>query len=72
MDVPHANYLESASWTQMYRDIKEESPPGCPELKMEPIDVMVYFHHCFACDLITRRSVTGTIVLLGSIPMQWH
>ena len=72
LDVPHATYLESASWTQTYGDIKEETPPGCPEPKMKPIDITVYFDASFACDLITRRSVTGIIVFMGSTPMRWH
>ena len=70
--LPHATYLESALWTHTYGDIKEEVPPGCLESKMKVIDITVYFDASFACDLITRRPVTGIIVFLGSMPMRWH
>ena len=39
---------------------------------MKPIDITVYFDTSFACDLMTRRSVTGIIVFFGSTPMRWH
>jgi len=70
MKVPHAQYVEASSWSQTYSDVKEELPSDMPEPKMKPIDIMVYFDASFACDLITRRSVTGVIVFLGSTPLR--
>eukprot|EP00979_Chaetoceros_neogracilis_P009185 scaffold2090_cov151-Chaetoceros_neogracile.AAC.2 len=71
MKIPHAKYVEPSSWSQTYGDVKEELPPDAPEPKMKPIDITVYFDASFACDLITRRSVTGVIVFLGSTPLRW-
>jgi len=39
---------------------------------MKPIDITVHFNASSACNLITRRSVTGIIVFLGSTPTRWH
>ena len=71
MDISHAQFVDAAPWKQTYGDVQEELPPDCPEAKMKPIDTTVYFDASFACDLLTRRSVTGIIVFFNSTPMRW-
>ena len=66
LDVPHATYLESASWTQMNRDIQEELPPGYLQPNIKLIDITVYFDASFACDLIIRDQSLESLCFWGA------
>lgn len=71
LDTSHATYVDHGTWKQTYGDhVTEELPLDCPEPKMKPVDITVYYNTSFACDSLTRRSVTEIFVFLNSTPMR--
>ncbi len=56
---------------EFYPDAKEELPPDMPEPIGKPVRITVYVDADHAHDLVTRRSVTGIIVLVNSTPVRW-
>ena len=59
-------------WRKLETNVKEESPPDLPISEMKPVQIFVYFDASFTCNMITRRSVTGIIVLVNSTPLHWY
>jgi len=59
------------SWTEFYPDAKEDIPDDIPTAlgKMGMITVYVDADH--ARDKVTRRSVTGILLLLNNTPLTW-
>ena len=72
LDVRDIEYFEGSNWRQLYGDIKEELPPNLPEPKMRPVELTIYFDASHACNMITRRSVTGIIVFVNGTPIRWY
>jgi hypothetical protein len=64
--------FSGSNWKQTYGDLKEELPPDMPRLKMKPIQLTIYFDASHACDMVTRRSVTGAIVFVNGTPIRWY
>lgn len=53
-------------------NVKEELPPDLQISKMKPVQIIIYFDASFACNMITRRSVTGIIVMINGTPFRWY
>jgi hypothetical protein len=60
------------NWTEFYPDAAEEIPPDMPTPKGLPIHTMCYVDADHAHDLVTRRSVTGILILANNMPMKWY
>jgi len=65
-------WFNGGNWEQTYGDVKEELPLDQPTAKMKPVKITIFFDALFACDMITRRSVTGIIVFVNSTPIRWY
>ena len=58
-------------WMDYYPDAQEEIDKRCPKPKGKPLSTFVYFDSNYAHDEVTRRSVTGTVTLVGNTPVAW-
>ena len=70
--VPHDVSIVGHNWRELYPGACEELPPDMPVPLMKPIDITVYVDADHASDLVTRRSVTGILILLNSTPIRWY
>ena len=59
------------SWNEAYPNIKEEIPLDMPKPKGKPVRITVYVDADHAHDQITRRSITGIIVMINKTPVRW-
>jgi hypothetical protein len=61
----HPDFLED------YPDAKEEVDPGLPTPYGDELETSVFFDADHAHDIMTRRSISGLIVFVGSTPVLW-
>ena len=55
-----------------YPHAKEEVDPKLPiPYGVKPLDIVILIDADYAHDLITRRSLTGMLVYVGSTPVAW-
>jgi hypothetical protein len=55
---------------EFYPDAGEESPKDLPPKKGQRVRVTVYVDADLH-DLVTRRSITGILVMLNNMPIRW-
>ena len=69
----HSQYKteDHANWDEMYPDAEEDIPMDAPKPKGTPIRLTIYVDANHAHDLVTRRSVTGIVVLMNNTPVRW-
>ena len=72
LQIGEVELFDGGNWTQTYGPITETLPPDMPKPKMKPVKIVIYFDASFACDMVTRRSVTGIIVFVNSTPVRWY
>ena len=72
LDVGDVEYFEGSNWKQIYGEIKEDIPKNTPKAKMKPVQITIYFDASHACNMVTRRSVTGILVFANGTPMKWY
>ncbi len=58
-------------WTEIYPDAVEHIPVNRPPKKGDVCTLTCYVDADHARDVITRRSVTGVLVLLNNTPITW-
>jgi hypothetical protein len=56
---------------EVYPDAIEEIPKDLPPEKGPRIRMTVYADADHAHDLVTRRSITGILVMLNNTPIRW-
>jgi hypothetical protein len=56
---------------EFYSDSGEEIPKDLPPEKGSRIKMTVYIDADHAHDLVTRRSITGILVMLNNTPIRW-
>ena len=56
-------------WTEFYPDAKEDLPHNKPKARGELCTLTCYVDADHARDMVTRRSVTGMLVLLNNTPI---
>jgi hypothetical protein len=61
----HSNLME------FYPDASEEIPKDLPPEKRPRVRMTVYVDADHAHDLVTRRSITGILVMLNKTPIRW-
>jgi hypothetical protein len=58
-------------WQEFYPDAEEELPPDLPEARGKSARITCYVDADHAHDVVTRRSVTGIILLVNNTPIKW-
>jgi hypothetical protein len=56
---------------EFYSDASEEIPKDLPPEKGPRVRMTVYVDADHAHDLVTRRSITGNLVMLNNRPIRW-
>jgi hypothetical protein len=71
--LDHSTYTveDHPDWGEFYPNASEEIPPNLPFQKEKPGRITAYVDANFAHDLVTRRSVTGILLLLNNTPIRW-
>jgi hypothetical protein len=59
-------------WSSFYPDAKEEVPVDMPEPRGKPVQIIGFVDASHACDLPTRRSITGILIYINRAPIIWH
>jgi hypothetical protein len=60
-----------SNWMEFYPDASEEIPKDIPPEKGPRVSMTVYVDADHAHDLVTRRSITGILVMLNDTPIRW-
>jgi hypothetical protein len=71
LDNPRFKVEDHENWGEFYPDAEEELPPDMPKPMGKAARITVYVDADHAHDLVTRRSVTGILVLVNSMPVRW-
>jgi hypothetical protein len=69
----HSVYLveDHSNWMEFYPDSGEEIPKDLPPEKGPRVRMTVYVDADHAHDLVTKRSITGILVMLNNTPIRW-
>jgi hypothetical protein len=62
---------DHSNWVEFYPDSGEEIPKDIPAEKGPRVRMTVYVDADHAHDLVTRRSITGILVMLKNTPIIW-
>jgi hypothetical protein len=62
---------DHSKWMEFYPDASEEIPKDLPPEKAPRLRMIVYVDADHAHDLVTRRSITGILVMLNNTPIRW-
>jgi hypothetical protein len=62
---------DHSNWMQFYPDAGEEIPKDLPPEKGPRVRMTVYVDVDHAHDLVTRRFITGILVMLNNTPNRW-
>jgi hypothetical protein len=60
-----------SNWMEFYPDTSEEIPKDLPPEKGPRIRMTVYVDANHTHGLVTRRSITGILVMLNNTPIRW-
>jgi hypothetical protein len=61
---------DHSNWMEFYPDSGEEIPKDLPPEKGQRVRMIVYVDADHAHDLVTRRSITGILVMLNNTPIR--
>jgi hypothetical protein len=62
---------DHSNWMEFYPDASEEIPKDVPPEKVPMVRMTDYVDADHAHDLVTRRSITGILVMLNNTPIRW-
>jgi hypothetical protein len=62
---------DHSNWMEFYPDAIEEIPKDLPPEKGPRVRMTVYVDADHEHDLVTRRSITGILVMLNNTPIRW-
>jgi hypothetical protein len=62
---------DHSNWMEFYSDASEEIPKYFPPEKGPRIRMTVYVAADHAHDIVTRRSITGILIMLTNKPIRW-
>jgi hypothetical protein len=62
---------DHSNWMEFYSDSGEWIPKDLPPEKGPRVMMTVYVDADHAHDLVTRRSITGILVMLNNTPIRW-
>ncbi len=66
-----ANISSGYNWSEFYPNACEDIPPNIPEPRGMKGKITAYVDADHARDKLTRRSVTGIVILLNNTPIAW-
>jgi hypothetical protein len=69
--IPQAEDVQ-VNWEEQYPGAMEEMPPGMPKPKGKGVHITIYVDADHAHDQLTRRSVTGILLLINNTPIKWY
>ena len=58
-------------WKEHYPDAEEEIPMDAPKAKMRELNLTCYVDANHANDKISRKSISGYILIINSAPIMW-
>jgi hypothetical protein len=61
---------DHSNWMEFYPDASEDIPKDLPVEKRPRVKMTVYVDADHAHDLVTRRSITGILVILSNLPIR--
>lgn len=64
--------VEHKDWTDLYPEAEEEIPHDMPDPKGKTISITIYKDADGGSDLVTRRSVSGILILANSFPVKFY
>ena len=67
----HGKFHQDCDWSEYYPDAFEELPTHCPMPFGDPVQLTAYVDADHARNTVTRRSVTGIILLINNTPIVW-
>jgi hypothetical protein len=59
-------------WSEQYPDIPDDLPEKAPKPFAGNVFLTIYVDASHACDLLTRRSVTGILLCVNLTPSKWY
>jgi hypothetical protein len=62
---------DHSNWVELYPDTGEEIPKDLPPEKGSRVRMTVYVDADHLHDLVTRRSITGILVILNNKSIRW-
>jgi hypothetical protein len=62
---------DHSNWMEFYLNTSEEIPKDLPPEKGPRIKMTVYVDADHAHDLVTRKTITGILVMLNNTPIRW-
>jgi hypothetical protein len=62
---------DHSNWMEFYPDASEDIPKDLPPENVPRVRMTVYVDADHAHDLVTRRSITGILVMLNNTPIRW-
>jgi hypothetical protein len=65
------HFEDHSNWMEFYPDDSEEIPKDLTSEKGPRVRMTVYVYADHAHDLVTRRSITGILVMLNNTPIRW-
>ena len=60
------------AWDELHPDAKEDIPDNMPTPKRKEVKLTVFVDANHASDKVTRRSVTGILVILNNTPVRFY
>jgi hypothetical protein len=60
-----------SNWVEFYPDAGEEIPKDLPPEEGPRVRMTIYVDADQALDIVTRRSITGILVMLNNMPIIW-
>ena len=67
----HGKFHQDCDWSEYYPDAFEELPTHCPMPFGDTVQLTAYVDADHARNTVTRRSVTGIILLINNMPIAW-
>ena len=76
VDANFPNHLQYKTqdfdnWKEFYPDTEEDIPSPMPTPRGRPCQLTCYVDADHAHDVVTRRSVTGILLLINNMPIKW-
>ena len=59
-------------WSDFYKDYEECTPDDMPEPRGNPVQMTCFEDSDHAGDVVSRRSRTGVLIVLGMAPILWY
>jgi hypothetical protein len=72
LDTSAYEVQDHDNWGEFYPDAKEEMPPGMPVPKGRAVRITTFVDADHAHDQVTRRSVTGIVMMVNKTPVRWY